>query len=74
MQSPVPLVSRLMRQSHRWLSIAFVLAVAANLAVRLATSIEPPLALVYAPAAPLLLLMLSGLWLFAQPYLPRRSS
>ena len=54
------------RQIHRWLSIAFSLAVGANLvAMALGTSAlwVGLLALV-----PLILLMITGLYLFALPY------
>jgi hypothetical protein len=62
-------VSKLIRQSHRWLAILFTLAVAANFAVR--AFAQPPLWLVYAPLAPLLLMSLSGLYLFALPCLAK---
>ena len=58
------------RQSHRWLSIAFTITVIANFAA-LATGQgkEPPPAWVtYSPLLPLFLLMFSGLYLFALPY------
>lgn len=58
------------RRLHRWLSIAFALAVLANLiavALRVHETWVGLLALF-----PLILLMLTGLYLFALPYLPRR--
>lgn len=55
------------RRVHRWVSIVFTLTVAANF-VAMAQG-EPPAWVTYAPLAPLALLLLTGLWLFAQPYL-----
>lgn len=53
------------RRAHRWLAIAFTLPVVANF---IAYGVgEPPLWLVYSPLPPLLLLMCSGLYLFARP-------
>lgn len=58
--------SKWIRQAHRWLSILFTIAVIANF-VAMALG-APPLWLVYAPLAPLFLLLFSGLYLFALPY------
>lgn len=60
------------RQSHRWVSIAFTLTVIANFAVR--PWAEPPPWLTYSPLAPLFLLLLSGLYLFVLPYVGKRRS
>lgn len=60
------------RQSHRWVSIAFTLTVIANFVVRIWT--EPPPWVTYAPLAPLLVLLLSGLYLFMLPYAGRRGN
>ncbi|MDH7975516.1 hypothetical protein QH494_25300 [Sphingomonas sp. AR_OL41] len=54
------------RQAHRWLSIAFTLAVIANF-IAMALG-EPPRLLVYAPLPPLFLLLFSGLYMFVLPY------
>jgi hypothetical protein len=55
------------RQSHRWLSIAFAVAVAIVTIVALGH--EEPAAWVFSlPLLPLALLLLSGLYLFALPY------
>lgn len=54
------------RQAHRWLSIAFTLAVIANFATMAVG--EPPAYVVYAPLPPLFLMLLSGLYMFVQPY------
>jgi hypothetical protein len=56
------------RQTHRWLSIVFTLTVIVNFAVR--TRGEPAAWITYSPLPPLALLLLSGLYLFALPYLP----
>lgn len=57
------------RQAHRWMSLVFTASVAANF---VALSQGPPPAWVtYSPLLPLALLMLSGLYLFARPYLTR---
>jgi hypothetical protein len=57
------------RQTHRWLSIAFTLTVIANF---VAMSQGPPPAWVtYSPLLPLALLLFSGLYLFVLPYATR---
>lgn len=61
----------LIRQTHRWLSIAFTATVIANFAVRAYG--DPPAWLTYSPLAPLFLLLFSGLYLFALPYAARRA-
>ena len=63
--------SKGIRQSHRWLSMLFIATVlVATYAA--ATGQDTESVLYYLPLAPLLLLMLSGLYLFALPYLNRR--
>ena len=59
------------RQSHRWLSIVFTLTVLANFAA--ITRGKPPAWITYSPLPPLFLLLFSGLYLFALPYLKRRA-
>jgi heme A synthase len=54
------------RQTHRWLSIAFTVAVIANF-VALARG-KPPDWVTYSPLAPLALLLFTGLYLFVLPY------
>jgi hypothetical protein len=61
-----------MRQFHRWVSIVFVLTVIANFVVLAGGGGTPPPWITYAPLLPLFLLMLTGLYLFALPYLVRR--
>ena len=63
-------VHALIRTSHRWLGFVFTLTVVANFAAM--AQGEPPLWLVYAPLAPLALLMISGLYMFFRPYVARR--
>jgi cellulose synthase/poly-beta-1,6-N-acetylglucosamine synthase-like glycosyltransferase len=58
--------SKLIRQTHRWLSIAFTVTVIANF-VALARG-TPPAWVTYSPLVPLFLLLFSGLYLFALPY------
>lgn len=62
-------ISKAVRQLHRWLSIIFTAAVAANF-VATATG-APPTWIVYAPLPPLFVLMATGLCMFAMPYLAR---
>jgi cellulose synthase/poly-beta-1,6-N-acetylglucosamine synthase-like glycosyltransferase len=54
------------RQSHRWLSIAFTLTVLANFAAM--AQGPPPPWVTYSPLLPLALLLFSGLYLFTLPY------
>jgi len=56
------------RQSHRWLSIAFTLTVVANFAARGLKPGEPPPWLTYSPLLPLFLLLFTGLYMFVLPY------
>lgn len=60
-------MSNTIRQVHRWLSIIFTLTVVANF-VAMALG-EPPAWIVYSPLLPLFLLMFTGLYMFALPYL-----
>jgi hypothetical protein len=57
------------RQVHRWLSIIFTLAVIINIAAM--TQTEPAIWVGLLALFPLILLLLSGLYLFALPYLTR---
>ena len=58
------------RQTHRWLSIAFTVTVIANF-VALARG-KPPDWVTYSPLLPLALLLFSGLCLFVLPYAIKR--
>lgn len=68
-------MNTLIRQVHRWLSIAFTVGVVINFVVYSVRGRDHPpafwvnlLALV-----PVFLLLFSGLYLFVLPYLPRRA-
>jgi hypothetical protein len=54
------------RQTHRWLSIAFTATVIANF-VALGRG-NPPAWVTYSPLLPLALLLFTGLYLFVLPY------
>ena len=58
------------RQIHRWLAILFTLTVIANFAAM--TRGPPPAWITYSPLLPLFLLIGTGLYMFALPYLVRR--
>jgi len=68
--SPAPRnASVWIRQIHRWLSILFTLGVIATF---IALALPEPLVWVsYIPLAPLFLLMGTGLYMFALPYIAR---
>jgi hypothetical protein len=56
------------RQTHRWVSIAFTLAVIANIVLMSGGQGQPPTWVTYSPLFPLALLLLTGLYLFVLPY------
>ena len=57
------------RQIHRWLSVAFTVSVIVTF---IALAQKPPVVWVsYVPLAPLALLAVTGLYMFALPYLNR---
>lgn len=58
----------LIRQTHRWLSIAFTVTVIANFVVLAQGRGTPPNWVTYSPLFPLALLLISGLYMFALPY------
>lgn len=60
------------RQSHRWLSIVFTLTVVANFVARAVDSSEPSPWITYSPLPPLFLMLMTGLYLFALPYIVKR--
>lgn len=66
-------VSKAIRQAHRWIAIIFTATVIANF-VAIAASADgvPPDWVTYSPLLPLALLLFSGLYLFALPYITRR--
>ena len=59
------------RQLHRWVSMIFTVLVLALFATQ-AMQMHVAEWVFYLPLLPLLLLMLSGLYLFALPYIRRR--
>jgi hypothetical protein len=63
-------VSNLVRQTHRWLSIIFTATVIANF-IAMALG-QPPAWVVYSPLPPLFLMLITGLYMFVQPYLTKR--
>jgi hypothetical protein len=67
-------MSAFIRKFHRWVSIVFTLTVIANFVAMALTGGQPPAAVTYSPLLPLFLLMFSGLYLFALPYLGKRRS
>ena len=54
------------------MSIVFTLAVVANFVAMAVRDRQPPAWVTYAPLPPLAVLLLSGLYLFALPYVARR--
>ena len=63
-------VNKLIRQTHRWLSIIFTLTVIANF-VAMAFGPVPAL-ITYSPLLPLFLILLTGLYMFFLPYFPKK--
>jgi hypothetical protein len=61
--------NRWIRQVHRWLSIAFTVTVVVCF---VALSGVLPFWVFYTPLLPLFLLMFSGLYMFALPYVAKR--
>ena len=58
------------RQIHRWLSLAFTLAVIANIAAMILQ--VPSVWIGFLALVPLIPLLITGLYLFALPYIARR--
>ena len=54
------------RQTHRWLAIAFTLTVIGNFAAM--AQGQPPAWVTYSPLLPLALLLFTGLHMFVLPY------
>ena len=65
-------VHTVMRQSHRWLSAIFMLAVIVT-SVALAQE-QPAMWVSYLPLPPLFLMMITGVYLFVQPYWAKRTA
>lgn len=62
---------KFIRQFHRWVSIAFTLGVITNTLVIVMGDREPAYWIYLLALVPLFLLLFSGLYLFALPYLPK---
>ena len=61
------------RQTHRWLSVAFTLTVLANfVALAQGGGAMPPPWVTYSPLVPLALLWFTGAYLFVLPYTAKR--
>ena len=61
------------RQVHRWLSIIFTITVIANfVSIASRGTGAPPNWVTYSPLPPLALLLFSGLYMFALPYVAKR--
>ncbi|MEJ2860149.1 hypothetical protein [Actinomycetospora flava] len=63
--------NRVVRQTHRWISMLFVVTVVAT-TIALAVGSAASVWIVYTPLFPLALLLITGLYLFALPYRARR--
>ena len=63
-------LSQWIRQVHRWVCVAFVASVATYMAAM--TKGQPPAWLGVFPAGTLILLLATGLYMFALPYLSTR--
>ena len=63
-------VSKFIRQFHRWTSLAFMLVVVAIFAM-LGLGQQPAQWIYYLPLAPLFLLMVTGVYMFFQPYVAK---
>lgn len=65
-------MSKLVRQTHRWVSIVFTLTVIANfVALAQGGGMLPPW-VTYSPLLPLAVLLFSGLYMFVLPYATKR--
>lgn len=58
------------RQIHRWASMAFMVTVVAYIGVMSAGK-TPPDWMTYSPLMPLLVLIVTGVYMFALPYLTK---
>ena len=58
------------RQFHRWVSIIFTVTVIANFVALSQGGTTPPW-ITYAPLLPLALLLITGLYMFALPYVTK---
>jgi hypothetical protein len=67
------MLSKWIRQFHRWTSIVFV-AIVVVLFAMLGAGMQPAQWLYFLPLPPLFLLMLTGLYMFVLPYRRARRS
>lgn len=63
----------MIRQIHRWVCIAFTLAVIANFVAMGMNPTRAPDAITYSPLPFLFVLLFTGLYMFVQPYLARKA-
>lgn len=63
-------MQNVMRQTHRWLSVAFTLAVVANLGAMALGSTAQWIG--FLALVPLIPMLITGLYLFALPYLRKQ--
>ncbi len=65
-------LNKSVRQTHRWISVAFTVTVVANFVAMARCGGEmPPPWLTYSPLLPLALLLLTGLYMFILPYVAK---
>lgn len=64
-------MSTVMRRLHRVLSIIFTVSV---IAAMIGAAVQAPAWVFYLPLAPLLLMMISGLYMFFLPYVRNRNT
>ena len=62
------------RQTHRWVAIAFTVTVIANFIDLARGGGTPPSWVTYSPLLPLALLLFTGLYMFVLPYVANRRS
>ena len=61
-------MNKIVRQTHRWISIVFTLTVLLNIVVMIARGGQAPALVTYSPLLPLAVLLFTGLYMFALPY------
>ena len=62
-------LNKWIRQGHRWMSVVFTVTVVVTFVVLASAKGEqPPAWVIYSSLPPLLLLLLTGLYLFVLPY------
>jgi hypothetical protein len=63
-------MNNVIRQTHRWISILFVVIVASIFAMQ-GFGVKPAMWIYLSPLAPLALLAITGLYMFVLPYRAR---